>query len=96
MPPLAVRLVVPCNVPLPVLRAALTTVLLSPLRRLPYWSSTRITGCGAKAKPAVAVLEGWVRIVSLLAAAALTTTLEEVAPVKLPLLKLRFIVSATV
>ena len=44
----------------------------------------------------MAVLEGWVRIVSLLAAAALTTTFEEVAPVKLPLLKLRLIVSATV
>src|SRR5438552_18824609 len=90
MPPLAVRLVVPCNVPLPPLRLAVTTVELSLLRRLPYWSSIRTCGCWAKTTPAVAVLEGWVRIVSLLAAAALTTTLEEVAPGKLPLLKLRF------
>src|SRR6185436_13371090 len=57
----AVRLVVPCKVPLPAERAALTTVLLSPLRRLPYTSSIRIAGCWAKTAPAVAVLEGWVR-----------------------------------
>ena len=95
-PPLAVAVNVPCNVPVPAARAAVTTVPLSPLRRLPYWSSIRITGCCAKTTPAVAVLDGWVRMVSLLAAAALTTTLAEVAPVKLPLLKPTVIVSATV
>ena len=41
----AVRLVVPCKVPLPALRVALITVLLSAvplavLRRLPNWSRT--------------------------------------------------------
>ena len=36
MPFTAVRLVVPCNVPLPPLRLAVTTVELSALRRLPY------------------------------------------------------------
>ena len=35
MPATAVRPVVPCNVPLPAPRVALTTVVLSLLRRLP-------------------------------------------------------------
>ena len=44
-PSTAVRLVVPCNVPLPALRAAVTSVLLSELplaalRTLPNWSRT--------------------------------------------------------
>ncbi len=74
-PSAAVRLVVPCNVPLPARRAALTTVLLSivplaVLRRLPNWSCTSITGCCAKTTPAVAVADGWVRRTSLLAAPA--------------------------
>ena len=68
----AVRLVVPCNVPLPALRAAVTTVVLSLLRRLPNWSSIRITGCWAKATPAVAVAEGWVCKVSRVPRPALT------------------------
>src|SRR6266542_2265237 len=59
-PPATVRLVVPCNVPTPPARAAVTTVLLSELRRLPYGSSTRRTGCWAKATPAVAVNDGCV------------------------------------
>src|SRR5207249_2978321 len=94
-PATAVRLVAPCKTPLPALRAARTTVLLSLLRKLPNWSSIRITGCWAKATPAVAVGEGCVWIVNRFAAAALTTTLLEADPVKLPLLKLRLIVSAT-
>ena len=56
----AVRLVVPCKAPLPALRLAVTTVELSLERRLPNWSSMRITGCCAKAVPAVAVEEGCV------------------------------------
>src|SRR6266568_2414126 len=72
MPPLAVAVVVPCRVALPKLRAALTTVLLSLVRRFPKTSSIRICGCGAKAVPAVAVLAGWVWMVSLLADPALT------------------------
>ena len=95
MPLTAATLVAPCNVPLPARRLAVTTVL-SLLRRFPNWSSIRTTGCGAKATPAVAVLAGCVRMVSRLAVAGPTTTLEEVAPAKLPLLKLTFIVSATV
>ena len=59
-PPAGVRLVVPCNVPLPRLRAAVTTVLLSLLRKLPNWSSIRITGWLVKAAPAAAVEEGCV------------------------------------
>ena len=56
----AVRLVVPCNTPVPALRLAVTTVELSLERRLPNWSSMRITGCCGKAVPAVAVEEGCV------------------------------------
>src|SRR6266700_2036194 len=56
----AVRLVVPCNVPLPAARAAVTTVLLSLLRKLPKASSIRMTGCWTKGRPAVPVAEGWV------------------------------------
>ena len=63
-PLIAVRLVVPCNVPLPVPRAAVTTVLsdtpLAVLRKVPNWSSTLRTGCWAKATPAIAVEEGCV------------------------------------
>src|SRR5438034_1434533 len=90
----AVAVKVPCKVPLPALRATVTTVLLSPERRLPNASSMRTTGCCAKAAPAVAVLEGWVKIVSLLAAAGLTVTLVEVAPVRLPAAKSMVMVSA--
>src|SRR5258707_11367837 len=96
IPPTAVRLVAPCNTPTPALRAAKIMVVLSLLRRLPNWSSMRSTGGGAKIMPAVAVPGGCVWIVNRLAAAALTTTLLEADPVKLPLLKLRLIVSATV
>ena len=94
IPLLAVAVVVPCNVPLPVVRLAVTTVLLSLLRRFPNWSSILTCGCCAKTIPAVAVAEGCVKIVSLLAAAGLTVTLEEVAPVRLPLLNAIVIVSA--
>ena len=58
IPATAVALVVPCKVPLPALRVAVTMVLKSLLRRLPYWSSIRICGCVEKATPAVAVLDG--------------------------------------
>ena len=77
---------VPCNTPAPPLRAAVTTVPLSLVRKFPYGSSIRITGCCAKTTPAVAVLEGWVRIVSLLAAAGLTAIDVEATAGKLPLL----------
>ena len=61
----AVRLVVPCSVPLPALRLAVTTVALSALplaelRRFPNWSWTCSAGCCANATPAVAVAEGCV------------------------------------
>src|SRR5258708_9517032 len=69
--------VVPCKVPLPRLRVAVTTVLLSVARRLPNWSSTRTIGWGAKAAPAVAVGEGWVRMVSRLAVAGVRTVFDD-------------------
>ena len=61
----AVRFVVPCRLPLPALRAAVTTVELSALplavlRTLPNWSWTWMSGCWAKTTPAVAVAEGCV------------------------------------
>src|ERR1043165_4371336 len=63
-PLVAVALSVPCKVPLPALRAALTTVLsdtpLARLRRLPNRSRTSRTGCWAKRTPAMAAAEGWV------------------------------------
>src|SRR5215469_2596802 len=67
-PATAVRLVVPWRVPLPAPRAALTVVLLLLVQALPNWSCRLMTGCWAKATPAVAVLEGWVWMASLLAA----------------------------
>src|SRR5512142_2271883 len=85
-PPTAVALVVPCRVPLPALRAALTTVLLSLVRKLPYWSCT--TGCWANGAPAVALAEGWVWMTSLLAAAGATLTLAEVIDARPKLEKL--------
>src|SRR5439155_3924877 len=56
----AVAVAVPCKVPAPAARAAVTTVLLSELIKLPKVSSTRTAGCWAKTTPAVAALEGWV------------------------------------
>src|SRR2546428_13159319 len=88
-------LVAPWSVPLPALRVAVTTVPLSPLRRLPYWSSIRSTGCWAKGSPTAAVAEGWLKIVSRLAAAGLTSMLDEAAPLSPALAKFRVIVSAT-
>ena len=44
-PAAAVKLVVPCKVPLPAPRAALTTALLLLVQKLPNWSCRRRTGC---------------------------------------------------
>ena len=91
----AVNRVVPCKIPAPALRVAVTVVELSEAIRLPNWSSIRMTGCGAKATPAVAVLGGWVKMVSLLAGAGTTATLAEfVAAPRLGLLKWIVMVSA--
>ena len=46
------------RVPLPALREAVTTVLLSEVSKLPKASSMRITGCVWKSTPAVAEEEG--------------------------------------
>ena len=54
----AVRLVVPCKAPLPAMRLAVTTVVLSLVTKLPAESSTRTTGWLVKATPAVAFGEG--------------------------------------
>ena len=56
----AVAVSVPCNVPPPPFRLAVTIVLLSLEIRFPKESSIRNTGCCAKAAPAVAVAEGCV------------------------------------
>src|SRR5438105_2341165 len=63
----AVAIVVPWSASVPLAIAALTTVLLSELIKLPDESSMRITGCWAKAAPATALAEGWVRTASRLA-----------------------------
>jgi hypothetical protein len=92
-PPATVAVNVPCNVPLPAARAAVMTVVLSLLRRLPNWSSIRTAGCSS-----ILRLLPWSKAASdrkPVAAAALTTTLEEITGAKLPLLKFKFIVSAT-
>src|SRR5205823_9919885 len=60
MPLTAVAVVVPCKVPAPALRAAVTTVVLSEVIRLPNWSVIQTTGCCAKATPAVAADDGCV------------------------------------
>src|SRR6266567_3743597 len=91
----AVGLVAPCNVPAPAARRAATTVELSLARKLPYWSSIRMTGCCAKTTPAMAVEEGWVRRVSLLASAGLTAILAEVVPATPALAKSIVMVVAT-
>src|SRR5260221_14379035 len=69
-PATAVRLVVPCKVPLPIplVREAVTAELLLLVQKLPNRSCKRMTGCWAKGKPPVAVAEGWVLMASLLAA----------------------------
>ena len=59
----AVAVTVPCKVPAPLARVAVTTVLLSELIKLPKASSIRTTGCWAKTTPAVALAEGCVWIV---------------------------------
>ena len=56
----AVAVSVPCSVPLPALRVAVTTVVLFVVSKLPAASSMRITGCCVKTTPAVAVDEGCV------------------------------------
>src|SRR6266478_5256312 len=86
---------VPCKVPAPLARAAVTIVLLSELIRLPNASSILATGCCAKATPAVALDEGCVWIVSRLAAAGLTAIVPEIALVRLPLVKAIVILVAT-
>src|SRR5439155_91104 len=91
----AVAVSVPCNVPLPAFRAAVTTVLLSPLHKLPNLSSIRTLACCSKPMPSLAVLEGCVTIVTLLATSGLTTTFQEVALPKLPHVNLTFNLSTT-
>ena len=81
-PPETVTVLVPWTGPAPFMSAAVTTVLLSPVSRLPYLSSSSITGWVANAWPAVAVADGWVWITHLLAAAGLTTMLADVAAVR--------------
>src|SRR2546423_751317 len=57
-PPTTVAVTVPWSGPIPLLSEPVTTVLLSPVSRLPYGSSTVRTGWVANGWPAVAVAEG--------------------------------------
>src|SRR5678816_658271 len=87
-PSVEVAVSVPCSMPLPLPRAAVTTVLLvtplAVLRRLPNWSRTWRTGCWAKGTPAVAVAEGCVRMARLLAAPATSRKVPRLALVERP------------
>src|SRR5258708_6213161 len=87
-PSVVVAVSVPCRVPLPLPRAAVTTVVLvtplAMLRRLPNWSRTWRTGCWAKGIPAVAVAEGCVRMARLLAAPATSRKVPRLALVERP------------
>src|SRR6266404_4682360 len=87
-PSVEVAVSVPCRVPLPLPRAAVTTVLLvtplAVLRRLPNWSRTWRTGCWAKGTPAVAVAEGCVRMARLLAAPGTSRKAPRLAPMGRP------------
>src|SRR6185369_13268629 len=87
-PSVAPAVSVPCRVPLPLPRAAVTAVMsvtpLAELRRLPNWSRTWRTGCWAKGTPAVAVAEGWVRMARLLAAPATSRKVPRLALVERP------------
>src|SRR5215475_13426333 len=87
-PSVAVAVNVPCRVPPPLPRAAVTTVLLvaplAVLSRLPNWSRTWRTGCWPKGTPAVAVAEGCVRMARLLAAPATSRKVPRLALVERP------------
>ena len=78
-PPVTVRTVVPSNGPEPLFKATVTCVVLSPVSRLPYWSSTQITGWVLNGAPAVAVADGSVTSANCVAAAGLITMVLEVA-----------------
>src|SRR5438552_3174552 len=81
---MVVAVTVPCKMPVPALRAAVITPPLSVVTRLPAESSTRMTGCCANGTPAVALEDGCVWIVSLLAAPALTVIAGLVLAVLVP------------
>ncbi len=57
-PPESITVVVPWSGPVPLARTTSTSVLSSPISRLPYWSSSSITGCVKNAVPAVALDDG--------------------------------------
>ena len=85
----AVVVSVPCKVPLPALRAAVTTVELSAvplaaLRRLPNRSWTSTDGCWPKATPAMALAEGCVRMTRLVAPPATSRRMPKLELVDMP------------
>ena len=94
-PLLAVTFKPPCKVPLPALRAAVTTVLLLVTHRFPNWSAMRIAGCWAKGAPAVATAEGCVWTTNWLAAAAPTAMPVEVSTSRVVAVKSIVMVSAS-
>ena len=87
--PLAtVAVSVPCSVPPPAERAAVTIVELSLDTRLLKASVISTAGCGTKADPTIAVVAGWVTIRTF-AAAAGTGPKAPVFPLNVPSVALR-------
>ena len=78
--------VVPFRLP-PLVWVAVTAV--PSLTKFPYWSFTITWGCCAKTAPAVAVAEGCCAIVSVLADAAFTVKVPEVALLSPPSLAVK-------
>jgi hypothetical protein len=72
----------PCNVPLPAARRCRHHRTIVPAAQVPIRVLNPNHRLLSENIPAVAVLEGWLTIVNLLAAAALTTTFEEALPAK--------------
>src|SRR5262249_51796130 len=90
------KLVVPCNGPVPALRF-ISTLTLPPkptVESFPNVSWLLTAGCVANGPPAMPD-PGWVAKTNRLATAALMLIEAEVAPIRLPLLKLRVMLVAT-
>src|SRR3954470_13644201 len=77
----AVAVTVPCSVPVPARRVAVTTVLLSEITRLPPTSRTSTTGCGENAAAAVGAGSGCVMMASCVGAPT-AVTIAALVPVR--------------
>src|SRR5262249_25224545 len=77
IPAFTVTWVVPIRAPEPLASEAVTCVLLSLLITLPFGSSSATTMGSVSGVPAITVAYGWIWITRWLAAAGLTTMLED-------------------